>query len=491
MREQPNTILNSPRRGILRVASTLRAVAASLPLVAVAVSPLLFAGDLSAQTPLSVGRTLSGSLLRGRHRALHLRGRRGLLRARRGRSGFRRHRRASARTRRRDALGQLFRTGPRRGALCGAPTRSRRLHGRADPRGGRVRRLHHHPASPRAARDRPGEAHRPAHGPLRRRGIARRGRAGLARRRDTVLQGLRHGQPGVRHPVRHRHAHQHRVDLQAVHRLRRHAAGRARAALAGRRHPQTHPGAARVRPHHHRAPSRHAYLRAARVPEPDAHDRAAPRPRRLDRPLRDHRHRPAPARAPERARRRVQLQQHRLRAGRGHRRAHLGPGLPHLHARERLRAAGDDPHPGPAIAHPHRPGDVGGLHARSRRLPADRRPGRRGGCRRHVLHAGRPADLGGELRESAARQRRDIRGDDDVLRPVRRRRDRLRLRPLRRRAARPQAGVPRGRGRRAPLDAGLVPGDQRGHHNPEQSRGLQQRGGVRAGRGIFRGCHGA
>ncbi len=65
MRDQPETILIPIRRRILRATFTLRAVAASLPLVATTVSALLFAGDLSAQTPLSVGRTLSGSLSEG------------------------------------------------------------------------------------------------------------------------------------------------------------------------------------------------------------------------------------------------------------------------------------------------------------------------------------------------------------------------------------------------------------------------------------------
>lgn len=65
MRDQPNTILNSPRRGVLFAASALRAVAVPLPLVALAASALLSAGALSAQTPLPVGRTLSGSLSEG------------------------------------------------------------------------------------------------------------------------------------------------------------------------------------------------------------------------------------------------------------------------------------------------------------------------------------------------------------------------------------------------------------------------------------------
>ena len=65
MRDQPETILIAVRRRIRRAAFTFRAVAASLPFVAVTVSALLFAGELSAQTPLSVGRMLSGSLSEG------------------------------------------------------------------------------------------------------------------------------------------------------------------------------------------------------------------------------------------------------------------------------------------------------------------------------------------------------------------------------------------------------------------------------------------
>ena len=71
MRDQPNRILNSPRGGVPLTASaplttsTLRAVAAPLPRTAIAIGALLFAGELSAQTPLSVGRTLSGSLSEG------------------------------------------------------------------------------------------------------------------------------------------------------------------------------------------------------------------------------------------------------------------------------------------------------------------------------------------------------------------------------------------------------------------------------------------
>ncbi|MCY3704463.1 MAG: serine hydrolase [Gammaproteobacteria bacterium] len=65
MSDRPSTTLNSPPRRILRAASALRAVTVSLPFVAVTVSALLFAGDLSAQTPLSVGRTLSGSFSEG------------------------------------------------------------------------------------------------------------------------------------------------------------------------------------------------------------------------------------------------------------------------------------------------------------------------------------------------------------------------------------------------------------------------------------------
>lgn len=65
MRDQPKTILNSPRRGVLPAASVPRAVPVSLALAMTAASVLLFAGALTAQTPLPVGRTLSGSLSEG------------------------------------------------------------------------------------------------------------------------------------------------------------------------------------------------------------------------------------------------------------------------------------------------------------------------------------------------------------------------------------------------------------------------------------------
>ena len=43
-------------------------------------------------------------------------------------------------------------------------------------------------------------------------------------------------------------------------------------------------------------------------------------------------------------------------------------------------------------------------------------------------------------------------------------------------------GPPRRRGRRAPVDARLLPRDQRGHHHPEQPRAVRQRHGLRTGR---------
>ena len=65
MRDQPETIVKTPRRDVAPTASALRAVSVSLALAAIAIIALLTAGELSAQTPLSVGRTVSGSLSEG------------------------------------------------------------------------------------------------------------------------------------------------------------------------------------------------------------------------------------------------------------------------------------------------------------------------------------------------------------------------------------------------------------------------------------------
>ena len=46
------------------------------------------------------------------------------------------------------------------------------------------------------------------------------------------------------------------------------------------------------------------------------------------------------------------------------------------------------------------------------------------------------------------------------------------------------------RGRGAPVDARVLPRDQRGHHDPEQPRAVQQQRGVRAGRGVLQGRDG-
>ena len=65
MRPQPDTIPTSPRRVPRIAAPTFRAIPVALALAATAFSALLRAGELSAQTALSVGRIVSGSISEG------------------------------------------------------------------------------------------------------------------------------------------------------------------------------------------------------------------------------------------------------------------------------------------------------------------------------------------------------------------------------------------------------------------------------------------